>query len=120
MKRVKIEEQESLKNSKEEAKRKKEDAAKIRVEKEQIVIDNMDATKKEICLHEKEKEARAALLIGENLIKEGNEKLTKAIQTNDFSRASLAQAMIEAAQRKCSEVRKGMECNSQSRRLFKK
>lgn len=58
---------------------------------------------------EKELEHVTDMDTGNSLLREGNEKLKQALRKKDFPQVALAQAMIEAAQKKIVESHKGRE-----------
>ena len=53
--------------------------------------------------------AQNVLKAGEALLADGNEKLTSALRAKDFQMASVAQAIIEAGQKKCKTAREQLE-----------
>jgi len=55
-----------------------------------------------------ETELRADIKVAEGLLQEGNDKLVLAIKAKDMSQISLAQAMIEASQKKSVAANKQM------------
>jgi hypothetical protein len=54
-------------------------------------------------------DAQNVLKTGEALLADGNSKLTSALKAKDFQMASLAQAVIEAGQKKCKAAREQLE-----------
>ena len=54
--------------------------------------------------------------VGDTILKEGNAKLQAALKNKDFKEVSVAQAMIEAAQKKISTANTGMQQAREQRR----
>jgi len=59
----------------------------------------------------KQNETQKILKTGEALLADGNAKLSAALLAKDFSMASIAQAVIEAGQKKCKAAREQLEAN---------
>ena len=60
-------------------------------------------------LVKKQHEAQKILKTGEALLADGNAKLSAALLAKDFQMASIAQAVIEAGQKKCKTAREQLE-----------
>jgi len=94
----------------EEKKRAKETADAAHKEKQrQQTAEKVALQEQDEVLVRKQHEAQNILKTGEALLADGNAKLTDALQAKDFQMASIAQAIIEAAQKKCKAAREQME-----------
>ena len=87
---------------------KSSDAAQKEKLKQQIA-QKVALQKQDEELVKKQHEAQDVLKTGESLLAEGNAKLTAALNAKDFHMASIAQAIIEAGQKKCKAAREQLE-----------
>ena len=58
--------------------------------------------------------------VGDTILKEANAKLQAALKNKDFKEVSVAQAMIEVAQKKISTANTGMQQAREQRRSVSK
>ena len=58
--------------------------------------------------------------VGDTILKEANAKLRAAVRNKDFKEVSVAQAMIEAAEKKISSANKAMHQQGSNSSLFQK
>ncbi|PFX25307.1 hypothetical protein AWC38_SpisGene10081 [Stylophora pistillata] len=98
---------------KEEAKKQltlqKEQAAQIEAQKQQLAKEKKDLNSKEKELERQEAAQQECMEVGDTILKEANAKLRDAMRNKDFKEVSVAQAMIEAAQKKISSANKAMQ-----------
>ncbi len=93
----------------EQRKRDKESSDAAQKEKLKQQITQVALHKQDEELVKKQHESQDALKTGESLLAEGNAKLTAALNAKDFQMASIAQAIIEAGQKKCKAAREQLE-----------
>ena len=56
--------------------------------------------------------------VGDTILNEANAKLRAAVRNKDFKEVSVAQAMIEAAEKKISSANKAMQQQGSNSSLF--
>ena len=101
------------KKEKEEAQKQltlqKEQAAQMEAQKQQLAKEkNLDLNSKEKELERQEAAQQECMKVGDTILKEANAKLWAAVRNKDFKEVSVAQAMIEAAE-KISSANKAMQ-----------
>ncbi|XP_053405310.1 titin homolog [Mercenaria mercenaria] len=105
-----------IETGKEERAKKKQEREKERLEKkrlEELATEENNKTssmlEKEKALLKKEMEIQTRLTVAEELLKDGNKKLSKAVESSDMKGASVAQMMIVTATSKIEGIRKEMD-----------
>jgi hypothetical protein len=104
--RQRLEEEKKKKEKEQEKQKEKQEEKERNVEMKKM---KEDLFQKEKRLDEKESNQQAELDVANSLFKEANAKLKKALHNKDFKDASLAQAMLDAAQTKLDSASKAME-----------
>ena len=98
---------------KEKKKQEKEKESKEKKRKEELALEEKKKTKsvldKEKEMLKKEMQVQSKLLTAEQLLKDGNKKLTKAVESGDLKGAGVAQMMIATATSKIETIRKEMD-----------
>ena len=101
------------KKEKEEAQKQltlqKEQAAQMEAQKQQLAKEKKDLNSKEKELERQEAAQQECMEVGDTILKEANAKLRAAVRNKDFKEVSVAQAMIEAAEKKISSANKAMQ-----------
>jgi len=94
----------------EKSRKKKEieekEVQELREEEERLERKKSAMRKTEQSILEKEKTALSELGVAEKMLQEGNEKMAIAIKNKDFAALSIAQALVETAQKKMTEAKK--------------
>ena len=85
----------------------------------------MEAQKRQLSrekkeLERKERARQDSTEVGDTILKEANAKLQAALKNKDFKEVSVAQAMIEAAQKEISTANTGMQQAREQRRSVSK
>ena len=100
------------KKEKEEAQKQltlqKEQAAQMEAQKQQLAIEKKDLNSKEKELERQEAAQQECMEVADTILKEANAKLRAAVRNKVFKEVSVAQAMIEAAE-KISSANKAMQ-----------
>ena len=94
----------------------REQALQMEAQKQQLVKDKKDLQSKEKELERQETTQQDSMEVGDTILKEANTKLRAAMKNKDFKEVSVAQAMIEAAQKKISSANKGMQQTREQQR----
>ena len=101
------------KKEKEEAQKQltlqKEQAAQMEAQKQQLAKEKKDLNSKEKELERQEAAQQECMEVGDTILKEANAKLRAAVRKKDFKEVSVAQAMIEDAEKKISSANKAMQ-----------
>lgn len=101
------------KKEKEEAQKQltlqREQAAQMEAQKQQLAKEKKDLNSKEKELERQEAAQQECMEVGDTILKEANAKLRAAVRKKDFKEVSVAQAMIEAAEKKISSANKAMQ-----------
>ena len=87
----------------------KEPAAQMEAQKQQLAKEKKDLNSKEKELESQEAAQQECMEVGDTILKEANAKLRAAVRKKDFKEVSVAQAMIEAAEKKISSANKAMQ-----------
>ena len=110
------------KKEKEEAQKQltlqKEQAAQMEAQKQQLAIEKKDLNSKEKELERQEAAQQECMEVGDTILNEANAKLRAAVRNKDFKEVSVAQAMIEAAEKKISSANKAMQQQGSNSSLF--
>jgi len=107
IKRVEEDERKKAENKKKTLTYKAEEE-RLQIAAEKASRDKSDIFQQDKKLLAQETELRADIKVAEGLLQEGNDKLVLAIKAKDMSQISLAQAMIEASQKKSVAANKQM------------
>ena len=86
----------------------KERAAQMEAQK-QLAKEKKDLNSKEKELERQEAAQQECMEVGDTILKEANAKLRAAVRKKDFKEVSVAQATIEAAEKKISSANKAMQ-----------
>ena len=86
----------------------KERAAQMEAQK-QLATEKKDLNSKEKELERQEAAQQECMEVGDTILKEANAKLRAAVRKKDFKEVSVAQATIEAAEKKISSANKAMQ-----------
>ena len=110
------------KKEKEEAQKQltlqKEQAAQMEAQKQQLAQEKKDLNSKEKELKRQEAAQQECMEVGDTILKEANAQLRVAVGNKDFKEVSVAQAMIEAAEKKISSANKAMQQQGSNSSLF--
>ena len=110
------------KKEKEEAQKQltlqKEQAAQMEAQKQQLAQEKKDLNSKEKELKRQEAAQQECMEVGDTILNEANAKLRAAVRNKDFKEVSVAQAMIEAAEKKISSANKAMQQQGSNSSLF--
>ena len=110
------------KKEKEEAQKQltlqKEQAAQMEAQKQQLAKEKKDLNSKEKELERQEAAQQECMEVGDTILKEANAQLRVAVGNKDFKEVSVAQAMIEAAEKKISSANKAMQQQGSNSSLF--
>lgn len=106
----------------EQQRRDEEDQKKneLRKKLEDIAADNERSRKAEKQLMKAESKQRDDFEVGDQLLDQGAERLKKALEKKDLKEIALAQAMIEAAQRRIHDVKGDMENTRKAQKKIEK
>ena len=97
----------------------REQALQMEAQKRQL-REKKDLQCEEKELERKERAQQDSMEVGDTILKEANAKLQAALKNKDFNEVSVAQAMIEAAQKKISTANTGMQQASEQQRSVSK
>ena len=81
----------------------------MEAQKHQLAKEKKDPNSKEKELERQEAAQQECMEVGDTILKEANAKLRAAVRNKDFKEVSVAQAMIEAAEKKISSANKAMQ-----------
>ncbi|XP_045210587.2 luc7-like protein 3 [Mercenaria mercenaria] len=98
-----------IETEKEEREKKKQEREKERLEKKRLEELATEEKNKTSFMLKKEMEIQTRLTEAEELLKDGNKKLSKAVESSDMKGASVAQMMIATATSKIEGIRKEMD-----------
>ena len=87
----------------------KEQAAQMEAQKQQLAKEKKDLNSKAKEFERQEAAQQECMEVGDTILKEANAKLRAAMRNKDFKEVSVAQAMIEAAEKKISSANKAMQ-----------
>ena len=87
----------------------REQALQMEAQKRKLSRQKKDLQCKEKELERKERAQQDSMEVGDTILKEATAKLQAALKNKDFKEVSVAQAMIEAAQKKISTANTGMQ-----------
>ena len=87
----------------------KERAAQMEAQKQQLAKEKKDLNSKEKELERQEAAQQECMEVEDTILKEANAKLRAAVRKKDFKEVSVAQATIEAAEKKISSANKAMQ-----------
>ena len=87
----------------------KEQSAQMEAQKQQLAKEKKDLNSKEKQLERQEAAQQECMEDGDTILKESNAKLRAAVRNQDFKEVSVAQAMIEASEKKISSANKAMQ-----------
>ena len=87
----------------------KEQSAQMEAQKQQLAKEKKDLHSKEKQLERQEAAQQECMEDGDTILKEPNAKLRAAVRNQDFKEVSVAQAMIEASEKKISSANKAMQ-----------
>ena len=92
----------------------------MEAQKQQLSKEKKDLQCEEKELERRERAQQDSMEVGDTILKEANAKLQAALKNKDFKEVSVAQAMIEAAQKKISTTNTGMQQAREQRRSVSK
>ena len=98
----------------------REQALHMEAQKQQLSKEKKDLQCEEKELERRERAQQDSMEVGDTILKEANAKLQAALKNKDFKEVSVAQAMIEAAQKKISTANTGMQQAREQRRSVSK
>ena len=98
----------------------REQALQMEAQKQQLSEEKKDLQCEEKELERQERAQQDSMEVGDTILKEANAKLKAALKNKDFKEVSVAQAMIEAAQKKISTANTGMQQAREQRRSVSK
>ena len=81
----------------------------MEAQKQQLSKEKEDLQSEEKELERKDRAQQDSMEVGDTILKEANAKLQAALKNKNFKELSVAQAMIEAAQKKISTTNTGMQ-----------
>ena len=83
----------------------REQALQMEAQKQRLSKEKKDLQCEEKDLERQERAQQDSMEVGDTILKEANAKLQAALKNKDFKEVSVAQAMIEAAQKKIDQCR---------------
>lgn len=88
---------------------KKEEQARKEEERKRLKESTQSVKDKQKKLNDDEKKAKEEIVVGQDLLKEANSKLQKAIKDDDMRGIKVAHEMLKIAQTKCEQAQKVMD-----------
>ena len=99
---------------------KKEEALQMETQKQKLAKEKEDLQSKEKQLERQETAQQDSMEVGDAILKDANEKLQAALKNKDFKEVSVAQAMIEAAQKKIRSAKTRLQQTREQQKSLSK